>query len=269
MKNDAFQNELISLNYNNKRLISENTEIKNTINMLKLENEKLKYELQETKMLLKDVTEENDKYKRGIRSDNEFLDAHYHNVIQNLKRNKKYYPTQLQKIYTIISFIGESWYVILQQIFNLPHYRTTQRYRKKFLNDFNLSMHSFDGKLENLQKLINLFTNKNDLRYVIAIDAISLKSYVSISKEGNVSGMKFIKKISVDDAKQYLENETDFNSFVEENKDQIENYVFVIYLCFLNPNMKSFPIVLIPDTKGNYAQDIFNKYIYSNKTKPY
>ena len=191
---------------------------------------------------------------------NKFFDTIYKNSIQNTERKKNYYPPEIKDIFIIISFVGKSWYLVLQQIFNLPCYRTVQRYRIKYIKKFGLSIELFDGQIENLKKLKEIFTKNQDMRYVISIDAISLKSYVSITKDGIVKGLKFIKEIPKDFAIKCLENENQFNSFLVATKHQIENYIFVIYLCALNPNMKSFPVVLISDVKGNCTDNILNIY---------
>ena len=91
----------------------------------------------------------------------------------------------------------------------------------------------------------------NCSRYVISIDAISLQSYVSVKTDGRVDGLKFTKIIHENDAQEIINDEDKFQMFIQEHKHEIENYVFAIYLCALDSDAKSFPIVLIPDSIGN------------------
>ena len=149
-----------------------------------------------------------------------FLVRHYENSKQNIMRKKNYYPDELKAFYTILSFIGEYWYSILQQIFDLPCYRTTQRYRNKFLNKMGISFDIFDEKSQNLQTLLQIYCkNNNDKRYVLSIDAISLKSYVSLSKNGDVKGLKYTKSISKEEAHRIVEGENEFKMFIKSKQN--------------------------------------------------
>ena len=245
-----------------KKLKNVNFRFKNSIEEMELEKTELLREINKLKHELDEIKKDNDDLSYINTSNNFFLDEHYRNSIINANfRAKNHYPTHIQEILTIISFVGESWYNVLQQIFSLPSFRTVQRYRHKYIEKYQISTDIFNGSLENLQKIIDIFANKNDLRYVISIDAISLKSYVGISSDGTVHGLKFIKKIPESYARICLDNEEQYELFIEKNKKQIENYVFVIYLCALDPNSNSFPMVLIPDYQGNCSNDVLNLFI--------
>ena len=255
------QKENLKIKKANKILTIENIQLKNSISEITSKNLQLIVEINELKEKYPKLFDEYNLANTSCSTNNEFLDLHYQNTVQNQTRKRNYFPLQIQEISTIISFVGKSWYFILQQIFDVPNYRTVQRYRIKYMEKFNITSDVFDGKLENLKKLKNIFINSTDLRYVISIDAVSLKSYVSISKDGTVSGLKMIKKILEYYANIFLSSESQFNRFVEMKKSQIEKYVFVIYLCALNPNSKSFPVALVPDIKGNCTDDVFNFFL--------
>ena len=64
-----------------------------------------------------------------------------------------------------------------------------------------ISFEIFDGKTKNIQALLSFYCKNNiDKRYVLSIDAISLKSYISVSKNGEVKGLKNTKFISKEEA---------------------------------------------------------------------
>ena len=289
-KNQEIIQDIRCLKMENSILKSEKIKLLKSLQCIQIENTKLlkiQRDLKEEKMQLQESLERIDQQNQKILSlyndlnqkfediysnkftnellltNNQFLNSHYQNTIKNDHRKKNYYPEQLQEIYTIISFVGRSWYSILKQIFDLPEYRTVQRYRKKYLEIFGFSRDIFDGKKSHLIKLLSMFGNQ-DSRYVISIDAVSLESYVSISADGDVQGLKITKSISKNQAQEIINDNNIFERFIQEFKDQIENYVYVIYLCALNPNAKSFPIVLIPDVIGNCTQATLNKLL---KTK--
>ena len=58
-----------------------------------------------------------------------------------------------------------------------------------------------------------------------------------------------------------LSSSEEFSNFVKENEKDIIRYYFVIYVCPLCPNAKSFPIALIPKRAGNANIEIVNKFI--------
>ena len=57
-----------------------------------------------------------------------------------------------------------------------------------------ISFEIFDGKTKNIQALLSFYCKNNiDKSYVLSIDAISLKSYISVSKNDEVKGLKNTK----------------------------------------------------------------------------
>ena len=261
VQNYLTKSELSNLQNAHKKLKFENFQLKNSI-------EKKDSIIFELKSMLSELSEkinhlENNQQNKILFATtiNDFLNEHFKNSLLNEIRGKNYYQDSLKEIFTIISFVGKSWYLILQQFFNLPHYRTIQRYRNHFIQKYQFTIDTFNGNFDNLKKIIRLFTKEEDQRYVISIDAVSLKSYVSISSDGSVKGLKYIKKISIEYAKNCLENDNEFHDFIKTNKNQVENYIFTIYLCALGPNIRSFPVALIPDTHGNCTNDVLNSYL--------
>ena len=259
----VLKNEVTNLCKANKQLKQENIQLKNSIDVQNSKIQELNSVLSKLKHEINQIKQKEMNYIEKTK--NLFLDEHYQNSINNVFREKNYFPETIKDIFTIISYVGKSWYNILQQLFNLPNYRTTQRYRNKFLQKYGLTVDVFDGEMHNLKKLKDLFTKEEDLRYVIAIDAVSLTSYVNICDDGTVKGLKVTKQIPVEQAKFLICNENEFKKFVRNNKYQLENYVFSIYLCSLNPNMKSFPIVLVSDSKGNCTNEILNILIQTKQ----
>ena len=210
----VMRGELSNLHNSHKKIKTENFQLRNSIEEKEQTIEKLNAYLNELSNQINSLESDKTNGNNLHTTTNKFFNEHYQNAILNDFRGKNYYPDSLKDIFTIISFIGKSWYSILQQIFNLPHYRTVQRYRNIFLQILQFSVEIFDGEITNLQKLVKLFANEKDLRYVISIDAVSLKSYVSISPDGTVKGLKFIKQIPIDYAKICLENDHEFSLMV-------------------------------------------------------
>ena len=94
-----------------------------------------------------------------------------------------------------------------------------------------ISFEIFDGKTKNIQALLSFYCKNNiDKRYVLSIDAISLKSYISVSKNGEVKGLKNTKFISKEEALKINSDENEFKMFLKSKEDEIENYIFAIYL---------------------------------------
>ena len=97
------------------------------------------------------------------------------------------------------------------------------RWKKSFLQQYNIS---FDGSIESLSQLISTIykDEMNDNRVVIAIDAVSVSPNISVSMNGEVTGLVHLNHIDESDAIQIIRSPEDFASFVESHANQAIRY---------------------------------------------
>ena len=99
----------------------------------------------------------------------------------------------------------------------------------------------------------------DDQRVVLAIDAASISSRVSVARDGTVKGL--LSKKFTANANKILSTSIEFANFVKENESDIIKYYFIVYVCPLSPMAKGFPIALIPRKAGNANKEVVEKFI--------
>jgi hypothetical protein len=125
------------------------------------------------------------------------LFEHFRSVNLNCQHQRNSFPKNMQDFYFLMSLMGESFYTILVDLFGFPSYRTTKRYRNKTLEKLGLNKESFVASPENILKNCRCFIGEGeDSRSILSIDAVSLNSYASISREGKVEGLLDCDEIS-------------------------------------------------------------------------
>ena len=186
-----------------------------------------------------------------------------HIISLNLKNdsndNSKYgnrFSEDVMPIYVLLSMAGEYFTNLLHDFFGFPCAKTIRNYRNKFKEEYGISKDLFDGSCESIIKLLNLFWNGEDNRCVISIDAAAVNAKLTIHKDGLVEGLMDEITIEKELVQTITKNPDKFHEFYEEHKDEIVKYYFVIYLCSLDENNKSFPLVLKRKTNGSANDDI-------------
>jgi Ca2+/Na+ antiporter len=173
--------------------------------------------------------------------------ACYHNALMG--RNS--FPKYLKKLYVLLSFVGDSFYDILVQVFGFPSIPTFQCYKLKFQTELGLSLDLFLPTRTNIENNIRRFIKDcDDKCVVLALDALSLQSYISITKKGMVSGFANMFKISEETVTQVINEPNEFLNYIEKSLCDIINNAFVIYINSVDPTAKSFPLIIIPANNG-------------------
>ena len=181
---------------------------------------------------------------------------HISNIhVSSSNHGNRFQSEKLRQFFILISFHGRSLMELLKKTFAFPSWKSTMRWKKSFLQQYNIS---FDGSIESLSQLISTIykDEMNDNRVVIAIDAVSVSPNISVSMNGEVTGLVHLNHIDESDAIQIIRSPEDFASFVESHANQAIRYFFVLYLCPLNPNYISIPICIIPQETGNANKSI-------------
>lgn len=145
---------------------------------------------------------------------------------------------------------------ILHKFFGFPSVRSCQYYKEKLRLKYDTNQNIFDGSIESIQKLTDLFLIDDDeendqKRYVIAVDAAAVDAKMVIHKNGDVEGL--VDDIHIDEQIYDLitSDLNEFHKFFNEHHDKIVKYYFVFYLCPLRHKDKSLPILLIKKTNGS------------------
>lgn len=87
------------------------------------------------------------------------------------KYNSFYTP-----FYLVINTAGQYVSNILHKYFGFPCSRTNQNYKNKFKTQNGIDKNIFDGSLQSINQLIQLFWKSSDRRCVVAIDAASVNT---------------------------------------------------------------------------------------------
>lgn len=123
------------------------------------------------------------------------------------------------------------------------------KFKKDLLKKCEINL---DGSKESNIKLINTIYGAeiNDKRIVLAIDAVSISPSISVSSDGDITGLINLNHIEIEDTAKIIKTPEDFAKFVDAHASQAIRYFFVIYMCPLNPQYMSVPICIIPQTTG-------------------
>lgn len=95
---------------------------------------------------------------------------------------------------------------------------------------------------------------------MVAVDAVSVSPNISVSKNGEVTGLVDIERIDKSEAVKIISSVEEFAKFVEMHANQATRYFFVIYLCPLDRQYVSIPICLIPQTSGSANESITSAF---------
>ena len=103
---------------------------------------------------------------------------------------------------------------------------------KKYFNKYKICL---DGQEDSISHLIDMYMNEiEDKRVVLAIDAASVSSRISVSKDETIKGLLH-KKWTTESHKK-LASPFNFANFASD----IIRYYFIVYICSVSPLGKSF-----------------------------
>ena len=130
------------------------------------------------------------------------------------------------------------------------------RWRMKYIQKYKICLDGSPESIENM--IISYMSDIEDKRVVLAIDAASVSARVSVSHNGEVKGLLETKWTN--ESEKILSSPQEFAAFVKDHENEIIRYFFVVYICPLYPNAKSFPIALIPKCSGNANIEVVGSF---------
>ena len=163
-------------------------------------------------------------------------------------------------MYAILSFLPRYWYNIIRNLFNLPCHNTALSFRNKAQKMMNWNPKDIIRNLSTDPQTLSMYIEgmwKNEIqslpdkRFILAIDAASLKVNVGFHSNGNTFGL--VDNVSLpQEAVEFYHSH--FDCFLNDYPEHAK-YVFVILLCPIDPSLK--PIVLKRQysTKGNSTEN--------------
>ena len=165
-------------------------------------------------------------------------------------KNGNRFDEELIPILVLLSMSGEYYTEILHKYFGFPSSRTCRNLKRRFRLKYDITDDILDGSLDSISKLIDLFWKSEDKRCVIAVDAASVNAKLAVHSDGEVEGLTEEMKIDLDLVDLISENLEALYSFYELHHDEIARYFFVFYVCSLDKNNRSFPILIKKHTNG-------------------
>lgn len=167
------------------------------------------------------------------------------------------FPYVHKYMYGILSFMPQFWYQIIQKLFNIPCYNTALKCRRDIQQKENCPLDNIKSTLlkindHNMQLYIegmwNIeILNLNDNRFVLAIDAASLKVNAGFRQNGQTFGLLKNFKLNNEQISKYSNN---LQLFLKDFPNRAK-YVFVLLLCPLDPTLKPIVISRKYASKGN------------------
>jgi hypothetical protein len=178
---------------------------------------------------------------------------HFLSVTKNCNHGKNDFDPSLRKFYTLLSFIGESFYQILVDLLGFPCFRSVQRYKHEVMAELHLDSQSFEPTpskiIANIRRFID--PDDDDSRIILSIDALSLNTYVRVDNMGMIEGLTKTHSIEPEEALRIIMDNDGLEKFVKQHQSELISHAFVVYGNRMAPLKKSFPVVIIPSSKGN------------------
>lgn len=236
----ALKDKIKSLTLENKRLISQLTEAKQTVEELRSTHE--------------DMTSIYAQCSFSYPMLYVYLKTTFKNVFAE-KHGKRY--DGLEDFAALISLYSEKLSYILQKALILPHYKTSKKYRLKALEEIGINESIFDGSSQNVANIVNLQSYPQErIRSILAIDACYVTPYVCVDKQCNIIGLVKQTPMTETEAQSLVDNENNFNKFLSNNKNNIIQAEFVFMVAPINPDLHAFPVCCIPSNSGAATNDI-------------
>lgn len=93
----------------------------------------------------------------------------------------------LHEYYSLLSLMGPHYFDMLTTNMMFPTYKTATKYTKKLLDDFGIDESIFNGIVDNIVEIMQMFLPQDFQRKgVIMVDATYVTPYVRINYDGKV-----------------------------------------------------------------------------------
>lgn len=236
-------------------------ELEQQLRSAQLQVHKLKSQLEEANEEIRTIKEryiDMEEIYKACEAESPILATYLRTIFQNLHREKngrRY--SELRNFVALLSFFGERAQYILHRALMLPHVSTAKKYRKQALLDFGIDELIFNGKPENIEKIVNLnSTSDTNVKAVLMIDACYVTPYVGVRKDGTTYG--FVDDIPVppDLIEKIIEDEEEFRYFLHEHQESIIRAEFVFMVASINTPQKPYPVYCLPANSGTATRDI-------------
>ena len=174
------------------------------------------------------------------------------------------YEDDLENFFVLLSLCGEHVYTIVKKFIGLPCFSTAVQHKRKLYKQvFGVDgkiCDLYDGKPEHVQQILDTFLEPNEEeKFVLAIDACSLKPNIHIYPDGTVTGLTQTNHIDKELVSTYTKNQSAFGSFLNEHSNEIISASFVVLLIPVNPLKGAFPIMATLTTSGAATPEIEKK----------
>lgn len=100
--------------------------------------------------------------------------------------------------------------------------------------DKGIFLELFDGEIDHLKKLLELFYHSDDNRACITVDAVAVPPLVTVFHDGQVHGLLNTHLISNEDSLTIRSSPEAYHEFLEQHIHELITYCFVFYLCPMN-----------------------------------
>lgn len=169
-----------------------------------------------------------------------------------LPKNRRTWSILIISICTFILFTSHTSYRFLRSNLLLPSRSTLYRYLQTF--------ESYDAKLLTNLKNLNSITanyrktndisNEDEIRGILAIDAVSLKPHIKITDDGEILGLTQKVVLNKSEIKKLNSIVKDEENLIKELKSLTVTDAFVYYFQPLNPLQKCFPVYIQGASSG-------------------
>ena len=177
--------------------------------------------------------------------------------INSLRKPKGYrYSDSTYSLSVILQKSSPSAYDSLAPKLILP---SRQSIHKKFNNQIqNIYQKLFD--IHSITLLIKEYRQNMNLpsvcfmECILAVDAICFRPYISISKEGEITGIKGISSENSSLFQQFSLNYLKFEKFIRKNYKKSYSAAFVYQVQPLNKKFRNIVVHMQPETNGKATQ---------------
>ena len=196
-----------------------------------------------------------------------FLTA-YHNLcsLKTTGRTNGFrYPSEMHNVYVMLYLSGRFWYHILHDIFGFPSVTAIKRFYHQAKEMFGVDSSLYNGKPENIRRILERHKFSHDKRCVVSIDATALKSNFGLTLDGRVIGCVTPRRLEIGLAREILADRDKYHEFEQANLQHIAKSVFVILVNPLDPTLAEFPVVVLAYTQGQVDDRILRLLQHTNK----
>jgi hypothetical protein len=129
----------------------------------------------------------------------------------------------------LFSFLGETKYHLLKDVLGLPAWSTVREWRRLHLEKTGITKAIFGGEIADVTNLYHIHEIPTFQPVVLAIDALSIGSYVQILESGKINGLLNHLEIENWRAQVMLRDPSLTEEFILSQRSNIIKSAFVIY----------------------------------------